>query len=108
MSKGDEMAKPRVVQIVPSDNEGVFVHVGCKILVFSCAALALEALKRYYDDPEGVEKEYLGRYKWAEQPSAPHFQLPGIGGIGLREPYTADTSDSPRESLRAGLGDPRR
>jgi hypothetical protein len=54
----------------------VFVEVGCKKLVFSCAALALEALRRYYDDPEGVEKEYIERYKWASEPSEPACPAP--------------------------------
>jgi hypothetical protein len=76
------MAKPRNVTIIPSDNGGLAVEIGCKCIVFTCPAIAFQELQRYYDDPEGVEKEYAERHKWYDGSPTP----PPLATAGYEEP----------------------
>ncbi len=50
--------KPRTLTIMPVLN-GFVVKVDCQTVVFESRKALLSALTRYYDDPTGVEKEYL-------------------------------------------------
>ena len=63
------------VQIKACSN-GFMVDVGCKTVVFEDLERMIGELRRYYADPDVVEKEYLGkeRYRTAngcDQPTPP-------------------------------------
>jgi hypothetical protein len=55
-------SEKRTLVIKPAMN-GYMVEVGCRIVVFETAEKMLGELKRYLDNPQTVEREYLEKHK---------------------------------------------
>ncbi len=61
------------IRIDPADN-GSIVKVGCLTLVFENIERLIVELRRYYENPEKVEKEYLAKYQKKLEPEQ-HYPL---------------------------------
>jgi hypothetical protein len=84
------------VRLTQVDNGGLIVNVGCKTLVFTSVAIAMQELSLFFENPDATIDEYAKRYGWAREAPAP-ASPPTIG-------YEEARDARPREGSIVGLG----
>lgn len=64
---------------------GYIVKVGCQTVVFGSRKKLFRELDRYLDNPSAVEREYLEKYKDANEADAPSMEIrwPNLGDVHI-------------------------
>lgn len=70
------------VTLTQVDDGTVIAKVGCKTLTFTSGPAALEAVRRYFENPDEIIKEFSARYGWSlNEPAPPPGGYAAVGQL---------------------------